>query len=127
LEFDREPVAAKILSSGSSSIATSKRIKNEIAWFSKELNEEFREANWHTRRMGRQTMISTVPLIDKLEKCSKLATIGQAPSAVIQVKLHEYSDSQLRPLDLSSRGLFSSAFWHLSVVQPGKNRYNLPT
>ena len=63
LEFDREPVAAKILSCGSSGVATGKRIKNEVAWFSEKLNEEFREANWHTRRMGRQTMISTVLLI----------------------------------------------------------------
>jgi hypothetical protein len=31
--------------------------------------------------------------LDKLKKCSKLATIGQAPSAVTQVKLLEYSDS----------------------------------
>jgi hypothetical protein len=41
--------------------------------------------------------------LDKLKKCSKLATIGQAPAAVIQIKLHEYSDSRLHPLDLSSK------------------------
>ena len=42
LGFDREPVAAKILRCSSSGVATSKWIKNEIAWFSKKLNEEFR-------------------------------------------------------------------------------------